>query len=263
MYRVQPKVFLIGQSHINHKELDRYLDHIGATEYEMDPVATDLEILPEIYGRICYKSFQPGLNKNVTKIREGNEEYLKNILTSKHGAVLEHSMVNFVFTDVSRVFTHELVRHRIGVAISQESLRYVRLNDLGLWLPSVIEKDEEAVKMFENAFEYLGDLQIKLAEHFKLDSDEQLPFKIKKIITSAIRRVAPIGLATTIGWSANVRALRWIIELRTDPSAEEEIRLVFGQVGRMMKENFPNLFQDMEETIEDGLSCFKTVNKKV
>ena len=33
--------------------------------------------------------------------------------------------------NVSRVFTHELVRHRAGSAFSQESLRYVRLTDIG------------------------------------------------------------------------------------------------------------------------------------
>ena len=37
--------------------------------------------------------------------------------------------------NVSRVATHELVRHRAGVAVSQESLRFVRLDDLPFWFP--------------------------------------------------------------------------------------------------------------------------------
>lgn len=57
------------------------------------------------------------------------------------GSVIEHHVTNWIFADVSRVFTHELVRHRVGTAFSQESLRYVRLNDLGLWLPPQIGYD--------------------------------------------------------------------------------------------------------------------------
>ena len=35
-----------------------------------------------------------------------------------------------------------------------------------------------------------------------------------------------MGLAPNIGWSANMRTIRWLLEARTHPSAEEEIRLV-------------------------------------
>jgi len=36
--------------------------------------------------------------------------------------------------------THEICRHRVGCAISQESLRYVRLTDLSVWLPDALTK---------------------------------------------------------------------------------------------------------------------------
>ena len=47
-----------------------------------------------------------------------------------------------------------------------------------------------------------------------------------------MRRFAPDGVATCIMWTANVRALRHVIEARTAPGAEEEIRLVFAEVAR-------------------------------
>ena len=59
-----------------------------------------------------------------------------------------------------------------------------------------------------------------------------------------MRRIAPDGLATTIGWSANPRTLRWVLEMRTAPEAEEEIRLVFGKVGEILVARYPNLFGD-------------------
>ncbi len=72
-----------------------------------------------------------------------------------------------------------------------------------------------------------------------------------------------MGLATNIGWSANFRTLRHVIEQRTAPWAEEEIRVVFGQVAFCAMENWPNVFGDYEYEMADGLPWFKTDNKKV
>jgi thymidylate synthase (FAD) len=52
-------------------------------------------------------------------------------------------------------------------------------------------------------------------------------------------------------WTANVRTLRHVIEMRTDPGAEEELRLVFDLIAQRMKDEAPNLFADFER-LEDG-----------
>src|SRR3990167_1400897 len=261
MHKVEPMVLLIGETRMVEEGFQAYLNHIGAEQWHSD-APTEAEKIVEVYGRLCYRSWEPGMNPNVTKVRKENREYLANIIKVKHGSVIEHPMMNFVFADVSRVFTHELVRHRVGVAISQESLRFVRLEDLGQWLPAVIREDEGAVEIFVRTFEELERLQLELARHFGLD-DEGVPFKKKKVITSAMRRIAPIGLATTIGWSANPRTLRWVLEMRTDPNAEEEIRLVFGKVADIVAKRYPNLFCDYEIEMTDGLPWYKTKNSKV
>lgn len=261
MHKVEPQVFLIGETRIIEDGLQAYLDFMGISDWKSD-APTDSEKLVEVMGRLCYRSFYPGMNPNVTKIRERNRDYIANILNVKHGSVIEHPMLNFIFADVSRVFTHELVRHRAGVAISQESLRFVRLEDLGQWLPAVIRENPEAIEIFGETFRYLEGLQIKLAKLFHLD-DEGVPFAVKKEITSAIRRIAPIGLATTIGWSANPRTIRWVLEMRTDPTAEEEIRLVFGKVGKIVCDRYPHLFGDFEVVVEKGLPWYRPKNSKV
>lgn len=261
MHKVEPKVFLIGETRIIEEGLKAYLEHIGVPEWTSD-APTDVERLIEIYGRLCYRSFKPGLNPNVTKIRERNCDYIGNVLNVKHGSVIEHPVLNFIFADVSRVFTHELVRHRVGVGISQESLRFVRLENLGQWLPSVISENEQAVEIFTRTFKELEQLQLELAKVFELDSPGK-PFSEKKIITSAMRRIAPIGLATTIGWSANPRTIRWLLEMRTHPSAEEEIRLVFGKLGEIVTLRYPNLFGDFTSEMVDGHAWYKSPNSKV
>ena len=186
-----------------------------------------------------------GLNKNVTKVREGNAQYLANINKSKHGAVLEHSTVNFIFHHVSRVLTHELVRHRPGVAISQESMRYVRLDDLKQYDDPLLTA--AAKTMFDAACGYLQNMIAELEKSYDVDAQ---PFSMKKKITSLLRRIAPDGILTTIGWTANFRTLRHVIPLRTSVHAETEIREVFNEVARRVKTLYPNVFSDMQRNEE-------------
>lgn len=261
MRTVEPKVFLIGETRMIPEGLNAYLEHVGAPGWTTD-AATDVEGLAEFMGRLCYRSFEPGLNPNVTRVRPNNKAHLENIIRTGHGSVLEHSVLNFAFADVSRVFTHELVRHRAGTAVSQESLRFVRLDDLGMWAPTAVREDEEMMEVFVRTFEQLEELQRTMAEHYGLD-EEGKQFSKKKEITSAMRRIAPIGVATSIGWSANIRSLRHVLEARTEPSAEEEIRFVFSKVGEILTEKYPVLFGDYEIEMVNDLPWYRSAHSKV
>jgi thymidylate synthase (FAD) len=253
-------VFLVGETQIVSQGLQDYLNHVGAPEWTSD-APSDAEKLCEVMGRLCYRSFSPGLNPNVTRVREGNKPYLANIVDVGHGSVLEHAVVNFIFADVSRVVTHELVRHRAGVAISQESLRFVRLDTLSAYVPVHIRENEKGMEVFVRTLEQLEELQLELADIFKIDEEKK--FDVKKKLTSAFRRIAPLGLATTIGWSCNFRTLRHVIEMRTDPHAEEEIRLLFAEVFYLVQKRYPNLFSDYEVEMVDDLPWVRTGSRKV
>ena len=256
----EPKVFLVGETRVIEEGLSAYLAHLGAESWTTD-APSDAERISEVMGRLCYRSFEPGLNPNVTRVREGNRPYLANILASRHGSVLEHAVLNFIFADVSRVFTHELVRHRAGTAVSQESLRFVRLEELSAWAPTHIRESEEAMELFVRTYEQLERVQRDLARLFAIDQEQK--FDRKKKLTSALRRLAPDGLATTIGWSCNFRTLRHVLEVRTDPHAEEEIRLVFGKVFERVRERYPNVLGDYVVEMVDGLPWVRTEYRKV
>jgi hypothetical protein len=143
--------------------------------------------------------------------------------------------------------THELVRHRAGSAFSQESLRYVRLTEIGFRVPPALEPVREQVI---SIVEQLEQFQVSAAGALGID-EEGIPFHVKKEVTSALRRLAPIGLSTDIIWTANARTLRHVIEMRTAEGAEEELRLVFDQIARIMQAEAPGLFQDFARQ-DDG-----------
>lgn len=252
MRRVEPQVRLVSRPRIDYDEVAAYLAEVGGESWlermdrgELD----DAQNLAEFAGRICYRSWEPGLNPNVTRIRTDQDAYLANILASAHGSVLEHVSFSFVLHDVSRVATHELVRHRAGTAVSQESLRFVRLDDLPFWFPEWAQRDEELMERATTLLEQMEEFQHWMAGHFGLD-DKGVPFKEKKEKTSFMRRFAPEGVATGLLWTANVRTLRHVIESRTAAGAEEEIRLLFGKVAEVLVKEAPSLFGDY--TVADG-----------
>jgi thymidylate synthase (FAD) len=261
-----PQVFLIARPSIDLEGMRAYLEDVGGESWLDLRLGEEEsgsggqpnhgELLLEFGGRACYRSWEPGLNPNVSRIRTDRREYFANILRSGHGSVLEHANYSFVFRNVSRVFTHELVRHRAGSAFSQESLRYVRLADIGFRVPPALEPVREQVLAI---VEQLEEFQISAAKELGIDA-EGVPFHVKKEVTSALRRLAPIGLSTDIVWTANVRTLRHVIEMRTAEGAEEELRSVFDKVARVMQTEAPNLFQDFI-CQDDG--CWVPEHRKV
>lgn len=260
------KTFLIGRPSFDAAGMKAYLDAVGGRAwYErvfIGPPGFSMEapeLLVEFCGRLCYKSWTEGLNPNVTRVRKDSAEYLRNILASGHGSVLEHATFNFVIMNGTRVFTHELVRHRAGTAFSQESLRFVRLDNLPMWFPGWALADTELMERSWDLLQRMEQHQEWMAEHFKLD-DEGVPFAEKKHKTSFMRRFAPQGVSTHMVFSANIRALRHILEMRTDDSAEEEIRLIASQIGNILIEEAPLLFGDYEKS---PTGCFTTLYRKV
>jgi thymidylate synthase (FAD) len=262
VHETQPTVFLIARPSIDIEGMRGYLESVGGESWlerrleESDGAPNPGELLVEFGGRACYRSWEPGLNVNVTRVRTDRREYFENLLRSAHGSVLEHASYSFALRNASRVLTHELVRHRAGSAFSQESLRYVRLTDIGFRVPPALEPLRGRVL---EIVEQLEEFQREAAAELRLD-DENVPFHIKKEATSALRRLAPIGLSTDIIWSANLRTLRHVIEMRTAEGAEEELRTVFDVVAKIMLEEAPLLFQDFER---DADGCWQPRYHKV
>lgn len=294
------RTFIVAETSVIPTQLDAYLEYIGVPEMSreqmedgyQDPIrfsdaGSESELLAEFAGRLCYKSFMPGLNPNVTKIREGNKNYIGNILKQKHGSVLEHCTTSVVFTDVSRILTHELVRHRAGMAFSQESQRFVRLDKFDVYIPDLTDALMAAVKYANESDltdeQWAQNEQVEFAEQLyalSTDIQEQLaglifawgmnhpdmPFHIKKQLTSALRRLVPGGVNTQIMVTGNHRIWRHVIQNRTSAGAEEEIARVFGPLAERFALRYSAFYQDMVRT-PPNKDCpwtqYKFANEKI
>jgi thymidylate synthase (FAD) len=254
------EVQLIAHTSFTRQLAEIWLKRLGvspeACEELLDFRKPDGANLVEVAGRRCYKSFEAGLNPNVTKIRKDLRDYLDNVLRSGHGSVLEHATYTFAIENVSRVFTAEMNRHRAGVAISEGSMRYIALENVPYWVPfsirdNCLDDDETAEKKqatraaFDRVFRFAEDEYRHLVGLWDMHNPDK-SFPEKKALTSALRRIIPIGVSTGGIWTFNLRALRHIIALRSHPAAEEEIAYVFHKVGEIMKATEPEVFADFE-----------------
>ncbi|MES3038269.1 MAG: FAD-dependent thymidylate synthase, partial [Bdellovibrionota bacterium] len=174
------------------------------------------------------------------------------------GSVFEHCFLNFVVTNASRIYTHEMVRHRAGTAFSQTSGRYVRNDELNIVVDPILEPIYDLV---EEARAYLEDWRLRAEE--KIGVNEEKSFAKKKKITSALRRLSPNAQSNELGFSLNIRTLRQTIEARTSEHAEWEIRLIFNQVYDLVFKSYPAIFADAKLELIDGLNQITFKNKKI
>lgn len=249
------KTFLIGSTHIELDGVRDLLVELGAEDFLPEIFSAALSHGPvalcSIYAKLCYRSFVEGNNANVTKTR-GVEQNIKGCFDQRHGAIFEHCWLNFVTTGCSRVFTHELVRHRVGTAFSQTSGRYCTPESAQLVLPPSCPSalGDSMREHLETSKELIA------AARAEYDVDN-LPMTEKKQWTSMLRRIMPSGADNEMGWSVNVRALRHLIELRTSPHAEWEIRRVFTDVARIIMDKWPlMLYGGYCEIVDDDLEVW-------
>jgi thymidylate synthase (FAD) len=256
-------VHVLARTQVDRKAVREWLDEMGADEFEIpaEEVVTDPAFLVALAAKQCYLSFQPGLNPNVNKVRKDMVEYIDNVLSQKHGSVLEHAVFTFGINGCSRVFTGEMNRHRAGVGVSERSMRYIRYTNIRFWMPecfreadddtlAIREKKEQSRAVLMAEFESQERAMSRFTEIWEEELAPSSTFHAKKVLTSAFRRVIGMGIATGGVWSLNLRALRHVIALRTDAGAEEEIVHVYKKVCRIMLEQVPEIFGDFKETPE-------------
>ncbi|MBZ5562401.1 MAG: FAD-dependent thymidylate synthase [Acidobacteriia bacterium] len=258
IYVTKPQVYIFGRQTVVQEELTRFLQDEGLT-FTTDAAAAG-EVLSEIAGRTCYMSFGKG--------RKTNREYLENILTSKHGSVLEHAVWCLLITGVSRALTHELVRHRAGFGYSQLSQRYVDESEAQYVVPPLYQESPELRAKWQQTIECLRKAYVELAEataqYVQEKHPEMEPRDRRKWARQAARSILPNATETKIFVTGNSRAWRHFLELRGSVHADTEIRLLAVEVFRALKKESPNIFQDLELVDEpDGMPSVRVLHSKV
>ena len=253
-YLVQPGVVLLARSRFDVTQLHGFLDGFPA-ELEFDRYIDDGDIgegepgaeLIKAAGQLCYMSFGPNRTKN-----HEAQKYINNILSSGHGSVLEHAQYTLLLYGADRSFTHELVRHRTGVAFSQVSQRYVDGHVLRFVERPEYQEDGALHDMFLSRIdrvtgEYNEIARILTAKQMKgLDPalSGEKKTELRKKVNQAARSCLPNETEAPIVFSGNIRALRHVCEMRAAGAADVPIREVTTRIFLTMQQIEPTLFAD-------------------
>lgn len=186
-------------------------------------------------------------------------------------SVLEHVNLSFLFYGVSRSLTHELVRHRAGMAFSQVSQRYVDGKSLRFVErpeyaadPGMHIEFEQRIDFFAAEYKLMTDMlyQKQTAGLPELVGEHKTD--LRKKINQCARSLLPNETEAPIVVTMNGRALRHVLEMRAAAPAETEIRKLFAGVFTVAKEVVPILLDDYaEEALLDGTVALATPYCKV
>ena len=173
----------------------------------------------------CYDSVPKELDKA--------RKMIAAIIKSGHESCIEHSSATFEIDGISRVVTHELVRHRIGFAYSQRSQRYVDEANPSFVIPEEIEANDTAKALFEDAMRYAWE---------KYKALQDLGFK-----NEMARYVLPNACCTKIVVTADFRAWRNFLKLRLSKRAQHEIRNLANVLLDKLIDIAPSCFEDLRD----------------
>lgn len=204
-------------------------------------------------AKLCYSPV--GIDEIEKDLKEENvDSFLNMLMRLNHESPIEHISFTFGVEGVSRTLSHQIVRHRIA-SYSQQSQRYVKLEQFEYIIPPSIKEDEKAKTLFLKAMEedqkYYDEISDILYEkHLKTYLEEGKNEKeakrqaSKKAIEDA-RYVFPNACETKLVFTMNARSLINFFKLRTCNRAQWEIRNLAIQMLKEVKAVYPILFKNI------------------
>ena len=252
-YLRAPGVVMLARPRTNVAGLAGFLEgfdpELGFPAYLDDPTPLpDSSQLCKTAGQACYMSFGPRRTTN-----ENAAAYIERLTSAGHGSVLEHASFSFLLYGVSRSVTHELVRHRAGVGVSQTSQRYVSGAVLRFVERPEYRDDEELHMLFEERvdraaaeYEEMAQRLLERQEGGSAMLSADYKTDARKKLQQTARSLLPNETEAPMVFTGNVRALRHIVEMRADAHAESEIRNLAVRLFLCLVTADPILFGDYE-----------------
>jgi len=209
------------------------------------------EIVVAASAKLCYA--QIGASEIMDDLNgENSAKFLEKLMDFGHFSPLEHVSFTFAIDGVSRVLTHQLVRHRIA-SYSQQSQRYVKLDQFDYVVPPSIEANSEALALFNEAMasdQRVYDQLVEILEKQYLEenqkngmSDMQAKSAAEKSAIEDARFVFPNACETKIVATMNARSLINFFNHRCCNRAQWEIRKLADEMLKCVKGVAPTLFE--------------------
>lgn len=189
----------------------------------------DPERTVALAARLCYSPAD--LEELRAKIDSSDyAAFIDKIMSLGHLSVLEHASFTFGIEGISRVTSHQLVRHRLA-SYSQQSQRYVsHVERFGAVTPPIITTNDEAKRVYEFTIGVVHQAYQQLVEMGVPPEDA--------------RYLLPNATETKVIMTMNARELLHFFALRCCERAQWEIRSMAVGMLKLAKQVAPTIFRD-------------------
>lgn len=189
-------------------------------------------------ARQCYSKFSAySIYSKKDKLPSSKlKKFIAELVKRGHLSPLEHVSFTFAASGISRICTHQLVRHRIA-SYSQQSQRYVGMDDFDFVLPDSIKKNPRAKKEFLEAVSYLKNKYQKIRGILEKSSGLD-----KEKINQDLRFLLPQACETKIVISMNARQLLHFFAERLCLRAQWEVRGLAAKMLSFSRKVLPEIF---------------------
>lgn len=182
-------------------------------------------------ARLCYSNIPLGELASLGGLApqgEGAGRFIARLRRSGHMSPFEHASFTFGVEGLSRVASHQLVRHRLA-SYSQRSQRYVSMYEAIVVVPKSVEERPDATAVFTRA-----------AEQAKRAYSELVAMGVP---AEDARFILPHGLETALVFTMNARELHHFFSLRLCRRAQWEIRELARRMLKHCRPAAPLLFE--------------------
>jgi thymidylate synthase (FAD) len=250
-----PELFVLARSQAS-DSIDEIYDHFGTPEPLVNPAEFSAEKVVEIAGRTCYLSFANPSGKTTST-------YIQNLVRQGHESVLEHVSWTFILAGVSRAFSHQMVRHRVGFSYSQLSQQYVDHRSIRFVIPSELLASAELLTTWKKTVIDQRRSYIDLVESLDAAPSKLPPRERVRSMRSAARSVLPNCVEAVIAVTANARAWRHFLEIRGSTEGDIEMRRVCALLLSTLKQEAPSIFFDfVQQPSSDGWPIVRKVPRQ-
>jgi thymidylate synthase (FAD) len=213
---------------------------MGQVQLHVEVLDFPQDVLPLLYAacRQCYSSrFAGRIIEDDPRDDKEQGEFIKKVVASGHESFLEHAKLTFAIEGVSRVLTHQLVRHRIA-SYSQQSQRYVKESDFDYIIPPSVEEDEEIKREYIAAMERIRESYGLIMKSFEKKGRKG------EAANEDARFVLPQAVETKIVATMNCRELLNFFRQRCCTRAQWEIRRLAQEMLKICKQRLPAVFEN-------------------
>lgn len=235
----------------------------GIIDYSLGEIMRVVEPDEEIHEEVMASSdWRPESINGVWhdhphRLEAKNRTLLTGLMDDGHWGPFEHPQATVAIEGITRVATHQIVRHR-HFTYDQQSMRFVTVDDVGddedklfeaFQMPEFRGEDFDVDREGVHEIEDMKEVKETYKSAYSQAADAYQTLLDNGVPKEQARKVLPTGTKTNIVMSGNARAWMHFFNIRTKANVQGETRRAAEAALEELKEWMPYTFEKYEEDV--------------